>query len=334
LKAFTFGSCKNICGKESIDCSCESTCQFTGTCCSDYHECEYLLNNNIDKNMQCRQAIPNCDLCETFTNNDDPMIKGQITSFKCVKCRDGLFKRYGECLPTCPIGDKIVMPNRICISKQKCIVEGCTQCLDNNPSVCKTCFGGLFLYNNKCSDSCPDNLKADRITMSCLESENFAWNMVYPSKTTCKNKCGMDVNIAGGMDCSCNEICEKKGNCCQDYDELCTAGALGANPAVQGANPAVQGANPAVPGIKPEALRANPAVGANPAVQGANPAVPGAKPEVPGAKPAVPGAKPVVPGANPEVPGAKPVVPGLQGVNPVVPAANPTAPGVLEKIKK
>lgn len=222
MKAFTFGSCRNICGKESIDCSCESTCQFTGSCCTDYHECEYLISNNINKSPECRQGNVNCELCENFNHKENPMVSGQLAPFKCGKCLDGLFNRYGECVPKCPMKDKIILPNRICISTQKCLVENCTQCIDNNPSVCKTCFGGLFLYNNKCIAACPDNLKADRITMSCLESEQFAWNIVYPSKTTCKNKCGMDINTAGGMDCSCNEVCEKKGNCCQDYEDLCT----------------------------------------------------------------------------------------------------------------
>jgi hypothetical protein len=211
-----------MCGKESIDCSCENSCKFTGTCCTDYHECEYLMANNLNKSMECRRGNMNCELCENFIQKENPMISGQLSPYKCGKCLEGLFNRYGDCVPKCPMKDKILLPNRICISTQKCLVDNCIQCIDNNPSVCKTCFGGLFLHNNMCIATCPGNLKADRITMSCLEPQNFAWNMVYPSKTTCRNKCGMDINIMGGMDCSCNEKCENIGNCCQDWEELCT----------------------------------------------------------------------------------------------------------------
>lgn len=114
------------------------------------------------------------------------------------------------------------MPNKICISTQKCLVENCAQCINNNPSVCKTCFGGMFLYNNQCLAGCPAHLRADRISMTCVEPQNYAWYWVFPSRATCLNKCGMEFNLLNGMDCSCNVNCLQKGNCCQDIDEYCS----------------------------------------------------------------------------------------------------------------
>lgn len=221
LKAFTFGSCKNICGRESIDCSCERTCIYQGNCCSDYNECENLYFNNLNRNFECQSGNINCELCENFIHNKDPLFEGKLSPFKCGKCKGGFSLRYGECLPNCGINDKILVPNRICISTQKCLVESCAQCFDNNPSVCKTCFGGMFLYNNQCLASCPIGFRADRISMRCIEPQNYAWYWVFPSKSTCHNKCGIEMSLLDGMDCSCNVNCLQKGNCCEDLETFC-----------------------------------------------------------------------------------------------------------------
>lgn len=221
MKAFTFGSCKNICGKESIDCSCESICVYQGNCCSDYHECEDLILTNQNKVYECQTGNPSCELCENFIHKEDPMIPGKILPFKCGKCREGFMLRYGECVPVCHPNDKIILPNKICISTQKCLVENCIQCIDYNPSVCKNCIGGFFMHNNLCLPDCPKELRADRISMTCVQAPAFAWYWVYPSKSTCREKCNLGINAAVGMDCACDKECLRRGNCCQDFDDFC-----------------------------------------------------------------------------------------------------------------
>lgn len=77
------------------------------------------------------------------------------------------------------------------------------------------------MLNNQCVADCPLGLKADRISMTCVEPAAYAWYWVFPSRTTCSGKCGMEINLVGGMDCSCSGDCLHRGNCCQDIDEFC-----------------------------------------------------------------------------------------------------------------
>ncbi len=221
LKAFTLGSCKNICGKESIDCSCSQTCIYQGNCCSDYLECEELLLTNFNKKLECQSGNQNCELCESFLHKEDLNLPGSLLPLKCGKCKEGFFLSYGECVPKCSITDKILFPNKICISTQKCLVENCYNCFDKNPSLCKYCTGGFFLLNNQCYNNCPLNFKADRMTMTCVENKKYAWYWVFPSKHSCKDSCLIDFSKYPNADCKCDPECLRRGDCCQDVDEYC-----------------------------------------------------------------------------------------------------------------
>ena len=203
------GSCKNLCGKVSSDCSCLPSCISEGNCCSDYHLCENLINKNILRQSECNKINPKCDLCEDFS-----------PQAKCGKCKEGLFNRSGECLQSC-FNDDTVMPlNKICIPNQNCLVANCGECVPGNPSVCRTCSNGFYMYNNQCLQSCPFRLRADRINWVCLEPPVFAWYWIFPSKATYRQRCGrlMD-NIE--MDCSCHQDCFRFANCCQDIEDYC-----------------------------------------------------------------------------------------------------------------
>jgi hypothetical protein len=206
LKAFTVGSCKNICGKRTLDCSCESSCMAQGNCCSDYQECENLLISNNNKSLECSSSVPNCSLCN-------------FNSGKCGQCREGYFLRQGECVESCFPSDKLQSSNKVCIKNQDCRVENCEECVDGNPSVCKRCGNGFFMYNNQCLDNCPLRFRADRINWVCLEAPVFAWYWIFPSRTSCSKRCGMV--IAQDMDCSCSDNCFRYGNCCQDIEDYC-----------------------------------------------------------------------------------------------------------------
>lgn len=211
MKAFTTGSCKNLCGATSIDCSCNSSCVSQGNCCSDYYECENLLVNNKNRQIECQQRIDNCELCN-FSN--DP--NAQPT---CGLCKANYFLRNGKCTESCFPSDKLSMTNRLCIKNQDCRVENCSECVENNPAVCKQCNNGFFMYNNQCLISCPLKYRADRISWVCLEAPVFAWYWVFPSRTTCMRKCG--AVVSQDMDCSCSEDCFRLGNCCQDIEDYC-----------------------------------------------------------------------------------------------------------------
>lgn len=196
----------------SSDCSCLPSCISEGNCCSDYHQCEYLINKNNLRQAECHAKNPNCDLCEDF-----PEVAGSLA--KCGKCKEGLWNRTGDCLQSCVSDDSVMPVNHVCIPNTNCLVENCAECVQNNRSVCRTCANGFYMYNNQCLQSCPLRLRADRIAWTCLEPPIFAWYWVFPSKSTCKNKCGRVIDIE--MDCSCHADCFRFANCCQDVEDYC-----------------------------------------------------------------------------------------------------------------
>lgn len=219
LKAFTIGTCKNLCGKRSVDCSCQPSCISQGNCCSDYHECEMLINKNVGRQPECFMGNPQCDLCENFDKIIDPIDPARIVPLKCGKCKEGLFLRDGQCFSGC-VGNDIMMPNNfMCLRNDRCLVKNCSQCVEGNSSVCKLCMNGFYMYNNQCLEICPLRLRADRISWSCLEAPVFAWYWIFPSRSSCRGKCG--TLVGSEMDCSCHQDCFRLGNCCQDIEDNC-----------------------------------------------------------------------------------------------------------------
>jgi hypothetical protein len=208
MKAFSVGSCRNICGGLSSDCSCKATCLSEGNCCSDYFICEDLINKNILKQNECSVLNSKCDLCEDFV------------SPRCGKCKPSLFNRNGECLQSCYADDTVNTHNKICIPKQQCNVHNCQECSKVDSNVCKTCENGYYMYNNQCLHACPEKLRADRISWTCLEPPVFAWYWIFPSKASCRDRCNRMTDKIE-MDCSCHDSCFRHGNCCQDVEDYC-----------------------------------------------------------------------------------------------------------------
>ena len=208
-----------MCGKISIDCSCTKTCMNQGDCCSDYNDCEELHKFNFNKNHECYEGNPNCELCENLSRRVDPTDSTKIIPFKCGNCREGFFLKYGECLQKCDFSDKIILPNKLCIENQRCLIENCAQCGEGNSAVCRTCANGHYLHNNQCLKECPNGLRADRISWSCLEPPVFAWYWISPSRASCRLRCGRRIDFE--MDCSCSGDCFKRGECCQDVEDYC-----------------------------------------------------------------------------------------------------------------
>lgn len=160
---------------------------------------------------------PLCDLCENFDKVLDH--QGNILPFSCGKCGEESFQRNGDCIPSCQSNDIILNPNKICMAKQECLVENCAQCIEGNSSLCKICFNGRYMYNNQCLHSCPFKLRADRISWTCLETPIFAWYWIFPSRASCRSRCGKLIGF--DMDCSCTDDCFRFGNCCQDIEDNC-----------------------------------------------------------------------------------------------------------------
>ena len=211
LKAFSVGSCNNKCGATLPDCSCKEDCLLSGTCCSDYHECEVTLKNNRGRLHECPQKVKNCEFCDFSKTNKT----------SCRQCKKGFYIRNGECVNNCFPSDSIMEQNSICLKNQDCIVDNCSECVDGNSAVCKYCKNGFFMYNNQCLSMCPYKFRADRISWVCLEPPVFAWYWIFPSKTSCRNDCGKPMNAE--RDCSCHKDCFRFGNCCQDIEDFCSS---------------------------------------------------------------------------------------------------------------
>lgn len=199
-----------MCGKLASDCSCQPDCTQYGNCCSDYRDCEVLVRKNTNRERECASRNPNCELCADLDNPENK---------KCGQCKPGLFLRNDECMQFCDASDRAMKENMLCFKSNKCLVDNCLECEDGNPSVCKQCLNGFYLYNNMCHMFCPGTLRADRMNWVCLEPSVFSWYWIFPSKSSCRNKC--DITIGPERDCSCRDDCIRYGNCCQDIEEYC-----------------------------------------------------------------------------------------------------------------
>jgi len=83
---------------------------------------------------------------------------------------------------------------------------------------CSKCKNGHYLYKNNCLKSCPIGLRANRINFTCEEKKDFSFYWIFPSKFSCKGKCGKKSFEA---DCSCKHTCMRRGNCCDDFEKEC-----------------------------------------------------------------------------------------------------------------
>ena len=194
IKAYSTGSCYNMCGRILSDCSCEKSCVLTGRCCSDYNGCDRLVISTSSTN--CRD-IPNCYLCNTITN-------------QCGQCEPNYYLLNGRCVSNCGLTNVLVFSaTNTCYNTQgknlaliylDCRVENCSSCVPGNPSVCKQCFNGHFMYNNQCIRMCPVEYRADRATWACVRSPVFAWYWIFPSRSSCQKRCGQV--ISQDSDCS------------------------------------------------------------------------------------------------------------------------------------
>jgi hypothetical protein len=173
-KAYSLGSCLNMCGKAIQDCSCSSSCKLKGDCCTDYDTigCDLIVSKAAKVNKDDCNKNANCSMC------DDTLKLGDDT-IKCNQCQDGFYLLDGRCYQKCPEGTNADDVNFVCLKKPPCNINNCDECYSNNPTTCKTCQRGTFMYNSSCLDKCPEGYRADRITWTCLEppSNNYNYNI-------------------------------------------------------------------------------------------------------------------------------------------------------------
>ena len=122
--------------------------------------------------------------------------------------------------------DKIILPNKICITNgRKCKVDNCGDCNgDSQNEICRECIEGFYLdkIQNKCVQQCKERMRADNLTWECRDEKanNIYW--VVGSKSSCEGLCNLEKDIGRGMDCSCDFLCYRRGDCCKDVESKCT----------------------------------------------------------------------------------------------------------------
>lgn len=215
-KAFSTGSCVNICGQKAEDCSCKEDCMNEGTCCSDFSICNKLWKDNEGKRDECKKYSSSCELCNFSGNSGNETSKETVSS--CGQCIEGLYLRQKKCVTSCIGDDRIMEINKVCLVNPKCLVSDCHECGDLK-GICQRCHQGYFLYKNQCLLNCPRGMIADRISWTCLESPVNAWYFLYPAQGSCKDRCNYMLKY--NKDCSCHEDCFRFATCCHDIEEYC-----------------------------------------------------------------------------------------------------------------
>jgi hypothetical protein len=120
-KAYSLGSCSNMCGKIVQDCSCAPSCKSKGTCCTDYDvvNCDLIFEKaSKEKVSNCSSG---CELCEKVNNNsigNNNSRNSTKNSFKCNQCSDDTFYLNGKCVHACSEGFTADNINRICIKNE------------------------------------------------------------------------------------------------------------------------------------------------------------------------------------------------------------------------
>ena len=153
------------------------------------------------------------------TNNNDCIIKNckycSKDNLTCFKCDTQYLFYNNGCFQKCPKETKKIALYDICVST-KCKIPNCEICQGN---FCKKCYIGKYLYNNQCVSKCPKSLIASRIDFTCkfLKDNPYFW--IYPSKGSCKGTC--NKSFYNLVDCSCEQSCLQKGNCCEDFSKNC-----------------------------------------------------------------------------------------------------------------
>jgi hypothetical protein len=96
LMKYSIGSCLNICGYKSTDCSCSKNCKQTGTCCTDYilHNCGRVFEKGLKVKQECIKT-EGCELCDDVSLNEDNL-------YLCNQCLPAYKYYNNKCFKECP----------------------------------------------------------------------------------------------------------------------------------------------------------------------------------------------------------------------------------------
>lgn len=163
-KAYSFGSCRNMCGKMVQDCSCSPSCKSRGNCCTDYDvvNCDGIMEKSSKVTAETCSKTDNCEFCDNNLTLGDG-------NQKCNQCKESYYLLDGRCYSSCPEGTSADVINYVCNKNPVCTVSNCGECSTLSSNSCKTCKRGFFLQNGECLEKCNSGYRADRVTWTCLE---------------------------------------------------------------------------------------------------------------------------------------------------------------------
>ena len=244
---YVSGSCSGLCGGASADCYCDDNCSQQGDCCHDYEsEC------HVSKVNTCQGRCGHVSVSVSGCQCDNQCVKvGDCCQDYSAKCLPSLIATTQKplkhsCKNKC-LGKKSLrflrkIPDTTCYCDEACVKVG--DCCEDYDQYCQdtktttttqvsvtfgTCEGRCYnakifrltsrkgncecdIFCQKYGDCCPDYLE------KCVTTTTTT----SPSTTTsgggsCLGHCGG----ATGDGCYCDSGCDRAGDCCQDYKQVC-----------------------------------------------------------------------------------------------------------------
>ena len=129
-----------------------------------------------DKETKRKTCIKQCPVGYTSVNNEcveceSPCQQCKGSATTCTACNGVDDIRYlfaGTCYAECPVNTSPSNENEqnlVCIG---CVDPACELCDSADPSICKRCTTGLYVYDGKCKSGCPDGWKTNNDGTACV----------------------------------------------------------------------------------------------------------------------------------------------------------------------
>lgn len=226
-KADALGSCevdgKSYCGgKSDQECWCDAKCAEYGDCCADVQDsCDIDPNDDAD---ECKVGSDDCGpgaecapgICKMFCPGD---LNDCCAPNQCVPT-DTCAAQGGICLSSpidvtfpakCEADFDMVTASGTCGAvNQTCCIEKTVDIIECGGFAGLQCPDGLACVDYPDDDCDPNNGGADCGGM-CVKPE--------APTASCVDQCGGAV---GNKLCWCDDKCAEYGDCCDDYEAICS----------------------------------------------------------------------------------------------------------------
>ncbi|KAJ1206755.1 hypothetical protein NDU88_002156 [Pleurodeles waltl] len=149
-------TCKECNGNEPFKCT---------TCGTDKNGRKLFLYTG-----ECRDACPQghfaarstctpcSENCEACSDSD-----------RCTRCSQGYYLESGKCLKLeCGDGEVEDPDYAECVPCE----SGCRRCSSSDPEICSSCIEGLYMYQSRCYNSCPEKTYAEDSSMNCVDCDS------------------------------------------------------------------------------------------------------------------------------------------------------------------